>query len=64
MMPLAIVGVLLMTGIVGFGIWKLINSFTLKSTTDRYQYVKTKDEHGNEITKVVDLEDKDRNERT
>jgi hypothetical protein len=62
MMPLAVVGVLLMAGIVGFGIWKLINSFTLKRTTDRYRYVKTKDENGNEITKVVDLEDN--NEKT
>lgn len=63
MMPLAVVGVLLMAGIVGFGIWKLVNSFTLKPTTDRYRYVKTKDENGNEITKVVDLKD-DENEKT
>jgi hypothetical protein len=63
MMPLALLGVLLMAGIVGFGIYKLINSFTLKSTTDRYRYVKSKDEHGNEITKVVDLDEND-NEQT
>jgi hypothetical protein len=63
MMPLAVIGVLLMAGIVSFGIWKLINSFTLKRTTERYRYVKAKDEHGNEITKVVDLEEND-NEKT
>lgn len=63
MMPLAVIGVLLMAGIVGFGIYKLVNSFTVKSTTDRYRYVKAKDEHGNEITKVVDLEDNE-NEKT
>jgi hypothetical protein len=61
-MPLALVGVLLMAGIVGFGIYKLVNSFTVKRTTDRYRYVKAKDENGNEITKVVDLEDD--NEKT
>lgn len=58
MMPLAIIGVLIMAAIVGFGIYKLINSFTLKRTTDRYRYEKTLDADGNEITKVVDLEDK------
>lgn len=63
MMPLALVGVLLMAGIVGFGIYKLVNSFTVKRTTDRYRYVKTKDADGNEITKVVDLEDNN-NEKT
>lgn len=63
MMPLAVVGVLLMAGIVGFGIYKLVNSFTVKRTTERYRYVKAKDENGNEITKVVDLEDND-NEKT
>jgi predicted negative regulator of RcsB-dependent stress response len=57
MMPLAIVGVLIMSGIVGWGVWTISNSFTLKQTTDRYRYVKTKDQDGNEITKVVDLED-------
>jgi hypothetical protein len=59
MMPLAIIGVLIMAAIVGFGIYKLINSFTLKRTTDRYRYEKTLDADGNEIVKVVDLEDKD-----
>ena len=62
-MPLAIIGVLIMSAIVGFGIWKLFNSFTIKSTTDRYRYVKTLDKDGNEITKVVDLKEND-NEKT
>jgi predicted negative regulator of RcsB-dependent stress response len=57
MMPLAIIGVLIMAGLIGWGIWNILKSFTLKKTTDRYRYVKTKDENGNEITKVIDLED-------
>jgi hypothetical protein len=57
MMPLAIIGVLIMAAIVAFGIYKMLNSFTLKRTTDRYRYEKTIDADGNEITKVVDLED-------
>lgn len=63
MMPLALIGVLIMSAIVGFGIYKLVNSFTLKQTTDRYRYKKVKDKDGNDITKVVDLED-DKNEKT
>jgi hypothetical protein len=63
MMPLAIIGVLIMSAIVGFGIWKLLNSFTIRSTTDRYRYVKTLDKNGNEITKVIDLTEND-NEKT
>lgn len=59
MMPLALTGVLLIAGIVAFGVYKMLNSFTLKQTTSRYRYVKTKDEGGNEITKVIDLEDKE-----
>jgi hypothetical protein len=62
MMPLAVIGVLIMSVIVGFGIYKLLGSFTLKQTTDRYRYIQAKDADGNEITKVVDLEDK--NEKT
>jgi predicted negative regulator of RcsB-dependent stress response len=57
MMPLALVGVLIMAGLVGWGVWTIAKSITFKRTTDRYRYVKTKDEDGNEITKVVDLED-------
>lgn len=57
MMPLALVGVLIMAGLVGWGVWTVTKSITFKRTTDRYRYVKTKDADGNEITKVVDLED-------
>jgi predicted negative regulator of RcsB-dependent stress response len=57
MMPLALVGVLIMAGLVGWGVWTILKSVTFKQTTNRYRYVKTKDEDGNEITKVVDLED-------
>jgi predicted negative regulator of RcsB-dependent stress response len=63
MMPLALIGVLIMAGLVGWGVWNVVKSITLKKTTDRYRYVKTKDEDGNEITKVIDLEDSD-NEKT
>jgi hypothetical protein len=62
MMPLAIIGVLIMSAVVGFGIYKLYNSFSIKKTTERYRYVKTTDSEGNEITKVVDLNDD--NEKT
>ena len=57
MMPLALTGVLLIAGIVAFGVYKMLSSITLKQTTSRYRYVKAKDEDGNEITKVIDLED-------
>jgi predicted negative regulator of RcsB-dependent stress response len=57
MMPLAIIGVLIMSGLVGWGVWTITKSITFRTTTDRYQYVKVKDENGNEITKVIDLED-------
>lgn len=56
MMPLALIGVLIMAGLVGWGLWMLVKSFSLKQTTDRYRYVKTKDQDGNEITKVIDLQ--------
>jgi F0F1-type ATP synthase assembly protein I len=57
MMPLALIGLLIMAGLVGWGVLAIARSISMKSTTDRYRYVKTKDEDGNEITKVVDLED-------
>jgi len=57
MMPLALIGLFLMAGLVGWGVWNVSKSITIKKTTDRYRYVKVKDEDGNEITKVIDLED-------
>jgi hypothetical protein len=56
MMPLALIGLLLMTSLIGWGVWAIVKSITLKKTTDRYRYIKTKDENGNEIVKVIDLE--------
>ena len=56
-MPLALIGIIVIAVLIGFGIWKLFTSVTLKSTTDRYRYERVKDEDGNEILKVVDLED-------
>jgi predicted NAD/FAD-binding protein len=57
MIMLAVVGITVLVAIVGYGVYGLSAKFTLKQSTDRYRYVKTKDENGNEITKVVDLED-------
>jgi len=57
MVALALIGVIIMAGLVGWGVWTITKSISLKKTTDRYRYVKTKDEDGNEITKVIDLED-------
>lgn len=60
MMPLAIIGLSIITGLITWGVWTIFKSVSIKETTERYRYVKTKDEHGNEITKVIDLrEDKE-----
>jgi hypothetical protein len=58
MMPLALIGVLLISLIVGWGVYYLVTNITFKRTTERYKYVSTKDQDGNEIVKVVDLQDK------
>jgi regulatory protein YycH of two-component signal transduction system YycFG len=57
MMPLAIIGLVLMSALIAWGVWSITKSITVKKTTERYKYVKAKDEDGNEITKVIDLED-------
>jgi hypothetical protein len=57
MMPLAFIGVILISALVGWGVWSVVKSITINKTVDRYRYIKTKDEDGNEITKVVDLKD-------
>lgn len=59
MMMLAMIGLLIIGGAVGYGVWKLVNGVTFRKTTDRYQYRITKDEHGNEITEVIDVNDKE-----
>ena len=56
-MALSIIGVAVMASIVGYGIYMVSQNVTLKNTKPRYKYVDTVDEDGNEITKVVDLED-------
>lgn len=56
-MPLSLVGIIIIAALIGIGAVVVMKNVTLKQTTDRYRYVKTKDENGNEITKVVDLED-------
>ena len=56
MMPLAMIGLLLMAGLVGYGAYRILGSITFKKTTDRYKTVKAKDENGNDIDRIVDLE--------
>lgn len=56
MIMLAMVGLLIVASVVGYGVWKLTNAVSFKKTTDRYKYEVVKDEEGNEITRVVDLE--------
>jgi hypothetical protein len=58
MMPLALIGVLFMSGLLAWGVRAIVKSVTFKQTTDRYRYVETTDEDGNKITKVIDLEDR------
>lgn len=56
-MPLSLVGIIIIAALIGVGAFVIMKNLTFKRTTGRYRYVKTKDENGNEITKVVDLED-------
>jgi stage III sporulation protein SpoIIIAA len=55
---LAFVGVLVISVIIGWGLYHLIKNITFKKTVDRYQYVTVKDDAGNDILKVIDLEDR------
>lgn len=57
MMPLSLIGIIILALLVGIGAAVIMKSITFRQTTDRYRYVKTKDENGNEITKIIDLED-------
>lgn len=59
---LALFGLVVMAAVLGYGANRIISGISFKQTTDRYRYEKAKDEDGNEIIKVVDLEDTD--ERT
>jgi hypothetical protein len=58
-MALSLIGLILLASLVGIGAAVIMTKVTFKQTTDRYRYVKTKDENGNEITKVIDLEDEE-----
>jgi hypothetical protein len=60
MIGLAIIGLIVIGSIVAFGIWYLATSITFKNTPNRYEYRKYKDEDGNEITQVIDREDRDK----
>jgi len=56
---LAIVGLLLIAGVVGFGVYKLFFSVKRNETVDRFRYENTIDANGKVITKVVDLKKED-----
>jgi hypothetical protein len=57
MMPLSLIGLIIIATLIGVGAAVILKNMTFRNTTDRYRYVKTRDENGNEITKVIDLED-------
>jgi hypothetical protein len=57
MMPLSLIGLVIIATLIGVGAAVILKNLTFRKTTDRYRYVKVKDENGNEITKVIDLED-------
>ena len=59
MMPLAIIGVLLLAAIVGYGVYMFSRNDTLKNSKPRYKYVDTTDEKGIVTTKIVDLSEVD-----
>ena len=56
-MPLSLIGLVIIATLIGVGAAVILKNLTFRKTTDRYRYVKAKDENGNEITKVIDLED-------
>ena len=53
------IGVIVTAVVIGIGVAVIMNSISFRQTTSRYRYVTTTDKNGNEITKVVDLEDKE-----
>jgi hypothetical protein len=57
MMSLSLIGLIVIGAVIAVGAYAALSKVTIKPTTERYRYVKTKDENGNEITKVIDLED-------
>ena len=57
MMPLAILGVLIVALVVGYGVYMLTQNVTIKDKTPRYTYTETTDEDGNKINIVKDNED-------
>jgi hypothetical protein len=59
MMPLSLIGLIILALLIGIGATVILKNLSIKQKTDRYRYVTVKDENGNEITKVVDLEDDD-----
>jgi hypothetical protein len=59
MMPLAILGVLTIALIIGYGVYMLTQNVTLKDKRPRYTYEETTDEDGNIIEVVKDRQDKE-----
>jgi hypothetical protein len=56
-MMLTLIGIVVVAGLIGLGVAVLAKNVGFRRTTERYRYVETKDENGNVITKVIDLED-------
>jgi hypothetical protein len=54
MMALAVIGILVMAGIIGYGFYMISENLTLKNTKPRYKYIDTTDKDGNISTKIVE----------
>lgn len=59
MMILTYIGLVAIVGCTAVGVYVLAKSISFKPTVERYRYVETYDEEGNQITKVIDLMDPD-----
>ncbi len=54
MMALAVIGILVMAGILGYGFYMISENLTLKNKKPRYKYIDTTDKDGNITTKIVE----------
>jgi len=57
MMILTYIGLVVVVGCTAAGVYALAKSISFNPTVERYRYVETYDEEGNQITKVIDLTD-------
>lgn len=58
-MILQLVGLIVIVSALVYGVYKVATTFTIKDTVNRYEYKETKDEEGNTITQVIDLNNKE-----